>query len=146
MRPLLFDIDMDQLAGPVMLIAHHPAHGDVELPQPRPTVAGQHPVDRGPLFPQFAADRISLPIWIILITQNLQVVLRDFFEQSPVRLAKFLLPRSCEPPVKGCASRAKRSPGNGRSLITRDRSIYVVAYTDDRINLMIGVPSPKRSY
>jgi len=43
---LLLDLHMDQLAGPLALVAHDLAGRAVQLPQPRHLVAGQHRMDR----------------------------------------------------------------------------------------------------
>jgi hypothetical protein len=54
--PLGLDVDMDQLPGPLTLIAHHLAAGPVQLGQPGQPVAIQHRPDRGAGLPQRPAD------------------------------------------------------------------------------------------
>lgn len=44
---LLLDIDVEQLSGPLALVAHHLAGGAVQLPQPRQLLATQDGMHRG---------------------------------------------------------------------------------------------------
>lgn len=45
--PDLLDVDVDQFAGSIALVAHRVAGGPVQVVQPRPAVAGQYRIHRG---------------------------------------------------------------------------------------------------
>jgi hypothetical protein len=55
---LLLDVDVDQLPGPLALVAHHLAGGSVQLPQPRELLAAQDRMHRRRRLPQHPADAV----------------------------------------------------------------------------------------
>jgi hypothetical protein len=57
----LLDIDVDQLAGPLALVAHDRAAGPVGVDQPVQTVAAQHPIDGRARHPQVVAEPVGVP-------------------------------------------------------------------------------------
>jgi hypothetical protein len=55
---LLLDIDMDQLARPLTLVAHHLAAGAVEFPQPWQLLAPQDRMHRGGRLPEHPTNPV----------------------------------------------------------------------------------------